>query len=183
MGNMSKILGRSKSEDSVCNSLQNATSAPVHGQVRVTYAQNSPQHAYGYHGAANASAVVPEFTSLHAASRVSTPTHTHLSAGTHFMHTTTGGLDLYFCSIWNTPAICSLSLGLTAIAALKRKRKKFSSSKNICPVTESIAAANTADLLTDKVSCISVESYIRITLNFPSYLDIKTRVKLPHNNR
>jgi len=43
--------------------------------------------------------------------------------------------------------------GLTAIAALKRKRKKFSSSKNICPVTESVAAANAAEILNDKVSC------------------------------
>lgn len=42
-------------------------------------------------------------------------------------------------------------VGLTAIAALKKKRKKFSSSKNICPVTESISAANAVDLLNDKV--------------------------------
>lgn len=41
--------------------------------------------------------------------------------------------------------------GLTAIAALKKKRKKFSSSKNICPVTESISTSNAADLLNDKV--------------------------------
>lgn len=169
VGNMSKILGRSKSEDSVCNSLQNATSAPVHGQVRVTYAQNSPQHAYGYHGAADASAVVPESTSSPAASRVSTTTHTHLSAGTHFMHTTTGGLIYIVYTLssyklipcWETFChLYSLS-GLTAIAALKRKRKKFSSSKNICPVTESIAAANSADLLNDKVcEPASVESNI-----------------------
>lgn len=154
VGNMSKILGRSKSEDSVCNSLQNATSAPVHGQVRVTYAQNSPQHAYGYHGVADASAVVvPEFSSLSATSRVSTPTHTHLSAGTHFMHTTTGGLPIdRSLPSWDTSWHLFALSGLTAIAALKRKRKKFSSSKNICPVTESIAAPNATDLLNDKVS-------------------------------
>lgn len=151
---MSKILGRSKSEDSVCNSLQNATSAPVHGQVRVTYAQNSPQHTYGYHGVADASAVVvPEFSSLSATSRVSTPTHTHLGAGTHFMHTTTGGLPIdRSLPPWDTSWHLFALSGLTAIAALKRKRKKFSSSKNICPVTESIAAPNTTDALTDKVS-------------------------------
>ncbi|KAH8404922.1 hypothetical protein KR222_010490 [Zaprionus bogoriensis] len=151
VGNMSKILGRSKSEDSVCNTLQN--SLPVHGQVRVTYAQNSPQHTYGYHGAGDSS-VVPEFSSLPATSRVSTPTHTHLGAGTHFMHTTTGRLttlsipvERFTHRVHNLDISCS---GLTAIAALKRKRKKFSSSKNICPVTESIAATNSTDLLNDK---------------------------------
>ncbi|XP_030557070.1 transient receptor potential-gamma protein [Drosophila novamexicana] len=119
VGNMSKMLGRSKSEDSVCNSTHNAT--PVHEQVRVTYAQSSTQRTYAYHGAEPpAVAPVPP---------ASTSGHSHVGMGAHFFHTTSG---------------------LTAIAALKRKRKKFSSSKNICPVTESIAAANAAELLTDK---------------------------------
>ncbi|XP_065723734.2 transient receptor potential-gamma protein isoform X2 [Drosophila suzukii] len=128
VGNVSKMLGRSKSEDSVCNSSH--TSTPVHGQMRVTYAQNSAQQGYGYHG---------EGSSTTTSTSTSTPTPTisvvsnspsaHAGVGSHFFHTTSG---------------------LTAIAALKRKRKKFSSSKNICPVTESVAAANAAELLNDK---------------------------------
>ncbi|KAH8392235.1 hypothetical protein KR215_003683 [Drosophila sulfurigaster] len=132
VGNVSKMLGRSKSEDSVCNSLQNST--PVHGQVRVTYAQNSPQHSYGYYaGEPTAAAPTPPYPTPPATAAAPAPApssaHTHMGVGAHFFHTTTG---------------------LTAIAALKRKRKKFSSSKNICPVTESIAAANAAELLNDK---------------------------------
>ncbi|XP_017840256.2 transient receptor potential-gamma protein [Drosophila busckii] len=130
VGNVSKMLGRSKSEDSVCNSTQNA--APVHGQVRVTYAQNSPQHSYGYHGAdstTTTTTATPTPMPPTSASVSHSSSSTHVSMGTHFFHTTSG---------------------LTAIAALKRKRKKFSSSKNICPVNESIAAANAADLLNDK---------------------------------
>lgn len=42
VGNVSKMLGRSKSEDSVCNS--STTSSPVHGQVRVTYSQNGQSY-------------------------------------------------------------------------------------------------------------------------------------------
>ncbi|XP_030384079.1 transient receptor potential-gamma protein isoform X1 [Scaptodrosophila lebanonensis] len=122
VGNVSKMLGRSKSEDSVCNSSQNTT--PVHGQVRVTYAQNSPQH--GYHSESTATMTPPLSSSSVGSNSTNNP---HMGVGAHFFHTTTG---------------------LTAIAALKRKRKKFSSSKNICPVTESIAAANAAELLTDK---------------------------------
>ncbi|KAI9585788.1 hypothetical protein GQX74_001635 [Glossina fuscipes] len=133
VGNVTKMLGRSKSEDSVCNSSQN--SSPVHGQVRVTYSQNCGQNYYnsGSGGEANLS------NSSYNKDYLSTKqTGSHLShalhgigggGGTHFFHATTG---------------------LTAIAALKKKRKKFSSSKNICPVNESISTANGVDLLSDK---------------------------------
>uniref|UniRef100_A0A1B0BV64 Transient receptor ion channel domain-containing protein n=1 Tax=Glossina palpalis gambiensis TaxID=67801 RepID=A0A1B0BV64_9MUSC len=133
VGNVTKMLGRSKSEDSVCNSSQN--SSPVHGQVRVTYSQNCGQNYYnsGSGGETNLS------NSSYNKDYLSTKqTGSHLShalhgigggGGTHFFHATTG---------------------LTAIAALKKKRKKFSSSKNICPVNESISTANGVDLLSDK---------------------------------
>ncbi|XP_068150647.1 transient receptor potential-gamma protein [Drosophila tropicalis] len=134
VGNVSKMLGRSKSEDSVCNSSHNST--PVHGQVRVTYAQNSPQHStYGYHGEQQngSGSATTTTTQPPPPQQITAPITTHSShvgVGSHFFHTTGG---------------------LTAIAALKRKRKKFSSSKNICPVTESVGpAVNAADLLNDK---------------------------------
>ncbi|XP_037959984.1 transient receptor potential-gamma protein [Teleopsis dalmanni] len=119
--NVSKMLGRSKSEDSVCNSSNN--SSPVHGQVRVTYSQNSNQH---YHGDLNTAEQTANSNSI--ANAHNLKEHSG-GVSTHFFHTTTG---------------------LTAIAALKKKRKKFSSSKNICPVTESISTANGTDTLNDK---------------------------------
>ncbi|XP_067623442.1 transient receptor potential-gamma protein [Eurosta solidaginis] len=139
VGNVSKMLGRSKSEDSVCNS--SANSSPVHGQVRVTYAQNSAQHYIGIGDATTAgnyhinNAHTPTRHSTHAAGTFLKEHSSSLNSGSgnsisscnggsgasHFFHTTTG---------------------LTAIAALKKKRKKFSSSKNICPVNESISTAN-----------------------------------------
>ncbi|EDX15375.1 GD11966 [Drosophila simulans] len=124
VGNVSKMLGRSKSEDSVCNSSH--TSTPVHGQMRVTYAQNSPQQGYGYHITTSSTTTSTPTPTI---SVVSNSPAAHAGVGSHFFHTTSG---------------------LTAIAALKRKRKKFSSSKNICPVTESVAAANAAEILNDK---------------------------------
>ena len=103
VGSVSKMLGRSKSEDSVCNS--SANSSPVHGQVHVTYAQNSAQH-YIPNGE-------PTAGNRHVNNH--TPTHNPLHAGTfmkehssslnsgsgnsvssngggasHFFHTTTG---------------------------------------------------------------------------------------------
>ncbi|XP_036345476.1 transient receptor potential-gamma protein-like, partial [Rhagoletis pomonella] len=138
VGNVSKMLGRSKSEDSMCNS--SANSSPVHGQVRVTYAQNSAQHYMSSSGETTT-------TGSHRAN-AHTPTH---SAGTH------GGIFMKdHSSSLNSGSGNSVSsnggngashffhttTGLTAIAALKKKRKKFSSSKNICPVNESISTAN-----------------------------------------
>lgn len=80
---MSKMLGRSKSEDSVCNSAHNAT--PVHEQVRVTYAQSSTQRTYAYHGAEPpAVAPVPP---------ASTSGHSHVGMGAHFFHTTSGAYE------------------------------------------------------------------------------------------
>jgi len=92
VGNVSKMLGRSKSEDSVCNSSH--TSTPVHGQMRVTYAQNSAQQGYGYHG---------EGSSTTTSTSTSTPTPTisvvsnspsaHVGVGSHFFHTTSGEFE------------------------------------------------------------------------------------------
>lgn len=58
-----------------------------------------------------------------------------------------------FCSVSFAWLLIKITkkIGLTAIAALKKKRKKFSSSKNICPVNESISATTAVDLLSDKV--------------------------------
>uniref|UniRef100_A0A1B0GFN2 Transient receptor ion channel domain-containing protein n=1 Tax=Glossina morsitans morsitans TaxID=37546 RepID=A0A1B0GFN2_GLOMM len=133
VGNVTKMLGRSKSEDSVCNSSQN--SSPVHGQVRVTYSQNCGQNYYNSGSGAEANLSNSSYNKDYLSTK---QTGSHLShalhgigggGGTHFFHATTG---------------------LTAIAALKKKRKKFSSSKNICPVNESISTANGVDLLSDK---------------------------------
>ncbi|XP_055921376.1 transient receptor potential-gamma protein [Eupeodes corollae] len=107
-GNVSKMLGRSKSEDSVCKTMPQT---PVHG-VHVTYAQNCGT----YRGD---STPTPSEAS---------PCHSNGSIGSNFFHTSTG---------------------LTAIAALKKKRKKFSSSKNISPVTESVSTT-TSESLNDK---------------------------------
>lgn len=81
---MSKMLGRSKSEDSVCNSSHDST--PVHDQVRVSYAQSCAQPTVGYrqHGA-DAPAV--------GASLPQAPPHTHVGVGAHFFHTTTGAAN------------------------------------------------------------------------------------------
>ncbi|XP_075153159.1 transient receptor potential cation channel gamma [Haematobia irritans] len=145
VGNVSKMLGRSKSEDSVCNS--STTSSPVHGQVRVTYSQNG--QSYYSSNSNDSTSTAPAYNSpvVNSPYTPSAIRKDHLkplnvngplgvqgltagsAGGSHFFHTPTG---------------------LTAIAALKKKRKKFSSSKNICPVTESISAANAVDLLNDK---------------------------------
>ncbi|KAM7351321.1 transient receptor potential cation channel gamma isoform 2-T2 [Cochliomyia hominivorax] len=125
VGNVSKMLGRSKSEDSVCNSSNN--SSPVHGQVRVTYSQNcgpnyyNPNEVRHHNLAQNKDHLTP--------ANIVPGVGVNVGGGTHFFHASTG---------------------LTAIAALKKKRKKFSSSKNICPVNESISATNAVDLLSDK---------------------------------
>lgn len=150
VGNVSKMLGRSKSEDSVCNSSHTAT--PVHGQMRVTYAQNSPQHNYGgCHG--DSSTTTTASTSTPTPPVVCNPPAAHVGVGSHFFHTTSGGFESKGSYILVTYPIIFF-LGLTAIAALKRKRKKFSSSKNICPVTESVAATNAAEILSDKVGFV-----------------------------
>lgn len=78
VGNVSKMLGRSKSEDSVCNSSNN--SSPVHGQVRVTYSQNCGQH-YQETGTSNEQNVNNNIKDHH---------HLHHGGGSHFFHTTTG---------------------------------------------------------------------------------------------
>lgn len=172
VGNVSKMLGRSKSEDSVCNSSN--TSSPVHGQVRVTYSQNSGQQ---YHGSTTAGSTVSNSMSSEHASTTNNSLKEHNTS--HFFHTTTGKNEyqisekalypsqstflLHTYKDKTFPAlfmhktnfyynIFQISLGLTAIAALKKKRKKFSSSKNICPVTESISTTVVAnDALSDKV--------------------------------
>lgn len=105
VGNVSKMLGRSKSEDSVCNS--SANSSPVHGQVHVTYAQNSAQH-YISNGEPTAGnrhanthtpthnplpATAGTFMKEHSSSLNSGSGNSVSSSGagaTHFFHTTTG---------------------------------------------------------------------------------------------
>ncbi|XP_054744158.1 transient receptor potential-gamma protein [Anastrepha obliqua] len=151
VGNVSKMLGRSKSEDSVCNS--SANSSPVHGQVRVTYAQNSAQHYITNGdpttGNQHANAHTPAHSAVHAStfmkdhsnslnSGSGNSVNSNGSGASHFFHTTTG---------------------LTAIAALKKKRKKFSSSKNICPVNESMSTANGSEAALNDKSLKRVSSY------------------------
>ncbi|XP_053958534.1 transient receptor potential-gamma protein isoform X3 [Anastrepha ludens] len=151
VGNVSKMLGRSKSEDSVCNS--SANSSPVHGQVRVTYAQNSAQHYITNGdpttGNQHANAHTPAHSAVHASTFMKDHTNSlnsgsgnsvssNGSGASHFFHTTTG---------------------LTAIAALKKKRKKFSSSKNICPVNESMSTANGSEAALNDKSLKRVSSY------------------------
>ncbi|XP_058981607.1 transient receptor potential-gamma protein-like isoform X1 [Musca domestica] len=151
VGNVSKMLGRSKSEDSVCNS--STTSSPVHGQVRVTYSQNG--QSYYNSSNSNESTTGPSYNIPAPMAGMPTPTirKDHLKPLNVNGPTTLGGLTAALnggngsaggSHFFHTPT------GLTAIAALKKKRKKFSSSKNICPVTESISTSNAADLLNDK---------------------------------
>lgn len=101
VGNVSKMLGRSKSEDSVCNSSTN--SSPVHGQVHVTYAQNCGQHFYSGVSGEETSANVSGNNNLAAtgASALATmatsgnhATKATNGVGTHIFHTTTGKTHL-----------------------------------------------------------------------------------------
>lgn len=109
VGNVSKMLGRSKSEDSVCNS--STVSSPVHGQVRVTYSQNGQSYynsnsndspattTHGYN--TPSSAVTPHIRKdhlkpLNVNGPLGVPGVTAGSAGgTHFFHTPTGKLSIY----------------------------------------------------------------------------------------
>ncbi|XP_049313223.1 transient receptor potential-gamma protein [Bactrocera dorsalis] len=151
VGNVSKMLGRSKSEDSVCNS--SANSSPVHGQVHVTYAQNSAQHyiANGEPTAGN------RHVNHH------TPTHNPLHAGTfmkeHSSSLNSGSGNSVSSSGGGASHFFHTTTGLTAIAALKKKRKKFSSSKNICPVNESMSTANGVEAVLNDKSLKRVSSY------------------------
>lgn len=94
VGNVTKMLGRSKSEDSVCNSSQN--SSPVHGQVRVTYSQNCGQNYYNSGSGAEANLSNSSYNKDYLSTK---QTGSHLShalhgigggGGTHFFHATTG---------------------------------------------------------------------------------------------
>lgn len=100
VGNVSKMLGRSKSEDSVCNTSN--TSSPVHGQVRVTYSQNCGQN---YYSSPNETSATTTTTHQY---KLPTINKDHLNptlvknayhaagvtvgsgGGTHFFHTPTG---------------------------------------------------------------------------------------------
>lgn len=88
VGNVSKMLGRSKSEDSVCNSSNN--SSPVHGQVRVTYSQNCAPNYYNpnevrHHNLTQNKDHLTPTTNIVPSVGVNVGT-----ASTHFFHTTTG---------------------------------------------------------------------------------------------
>lgn len=86
VGNVSKMLGRSKSEDSVCNSSNN--SSPVHGQVRVTYSQNCAPNYY------NPNEVRHHNLAQHkdhlTPANIVPGVGVNVGGGTHFFHASTG---------------------------------------------------------------------------------------------
>lgn len=86
VGNVSKMLGRSKSEDSVCNS--SANSSPLHGQVRVTYSQNCAPNYY------NPTEVRQQNLSQNkdhlAPANIVPGVNMAVGGGSHFFHTSTG---------------------------------------------------------------------------------------------
>lgn len=101
VGNVSKMLGRSKSEDSVCNSSTN--SLPIHGQVHVSYAQNCGQHFYSGVTGEEATANVPGNNNIVGAGSSALAamaasgnhgTKATNGVGTHIFHTTSGKLYL-----------------------------------------------------------------------------------------
>ncbi|KAL5280077.1 TRPC1 family protein [Megaselia abdita] len=112
LSNVSKILGRSKSEDSVYNSMNSPT---VQQGIKVSYAQDTGQYSSDNNSTSSVS--------------------TTLVHGVPVIH---------------------------AKEDLKKKRKKFSSSKNISPVTESISISPETDKALKRVSsypaCPSTET-------------------------